>query len=176
MTTTTPDPAAIGGEIMNLKHCPVCGMDASESGFTAEHLGITYRFCSQQCVENFNERPRLYVGKGAQKADGKGIIKRRTLALDRPVPDADKDALEAALLGMMGVKAVEISGKVVSVSYDLLEATADQIGRGIEKAGADLGQGWAARLKRGWVSYTEENELENLAAGDAPCCNRPPHG
>jgi YHS domain-containing protein/copper chaperone CopZ len=154
---------------------PVCGMEVADSTFSAEHLGITYHFCSQQCLENFTVRPRLYVGKGAQKAEGKAIIKRRTFMLDRPLVDADAGALEAALLRMMGVKEVEISGTKVTVSYDLLEATAAQVGREIEQAGAALGKGWAARLKRGWLQYTEETELENLAVGDEPCCNRPPH-
>jgi YHS domain-containing protein/copper chaperone CopZ len=161
---------------MSVSYCPVCGMDATESSLTAEHIGITYHFCSEQCLENFTARPRLYIGKGAQKAEGKAIIKRRVFTLDRPVPDADAGALEAALLRMMGVKEVEISGAKVAVSYDLLEATAAQVGREIEQAGADLGKGWAARFKRGWLQYTEETELENLTAEDAPCCNRPPHG
>ena len=155
-------------------------MDAADSALTAGHLGIVYHFCSQQCVENFHARPRLYVGRGAQKTEGKIIVKRRRFTLDRPVPDAG--VLEAALLGMMGVKEVGISGARVSVSYDLLEATAVQVGREIEKAGAGCrcpGSGAARhpeRFKRGWVQYAEETELENLAAGDAPCCNRPPHG
>jgi len=159
---------------MSVKTCPVCGMDATDFGITATHIGIVYHFCSEQCLENFKARPRLYVGKGAQKAEGRTVVKRREFALNRPVPDAG--ALEAALLGMMGVKAVEVSGDRVSVTYDLLTATAAQIERALAEAGAGLGSGWAARLKRGWVNYTEETELENLAAGDAPCCNRPPHG
>jgi len=161
-----------------MKHnlCPVCGMDASDSGLTAEHLGIIYHFCSQQCVENFTARPRLYIGKGSQKSEGKTVVKKRTFMLDSPVPDADTEALKAALLRMMGIRDVGISGAKVSVTYDLLEATAAQVESAIEQAGADLGHGWAARLKRGWLQYTEETELENLSAADAPCCNRPPHG
>lgn len=151
-------------------------MDAAGSNLTAAHVGIVYHFCSQQCVENFDAHPRLYVGKGAQKAEGKTVIKRRTFTLERPVPQPDADALKAALLCMMGVKEVGISGNRVSVSYDLLEATAVQIERAIEKAGASPGKGWVARLRRGWAQYTEETELGNLSAEDAACCNRPPPG
>ena len=158
---------------MHAKRCPVCGMDAADPALTAEHIGNVYHFCSAQCLENFSARPRLYVGKGAQKAEGRVVVKRREFSLDRPVPDAA--ALEAALMRMMGVKEVGISGTKVSVTYDLLEATAAQIEQALTMAGAGLGTGWSARLKRGWVNYTEETELENLAAGDAPCCNRPPH-
>lgn len=159
---------------MSENRCPVCSMDATDSTLTAEHIGIAYRFCSEQCLENFTAHPRLYVGKGAMKAEGKAVFKQRTFMLDHRAPDAE--ALREALLGMMGVKEVEVTGNKVSVTYDLLEATATQIGREIEQAGAGLGTGWAARLKRGWAQYTEENELNNLSEGDAPCCNRPPHG
>ena len=154
--------------------CPVCGMDVTGSEITAEHIGIVYHFCSEQCQENFTARPGLYAGKGAQKPEGKTLIKRRTFALECPLADAEADAMKAALLRMMGVRVVDISGVKVAVTYDLLEATAAQIGREIEQAGAKVGKGWSERLKRGWVRYTEETELENLAAGDAPCCNRPP--
>jgi YHS domain-containing protein len=159
---------------MTQQLCPVCGMDATGSEITAEHVGIVYHFCSGQCLENFTVRPGLYVGKGAQKPGGKTLIKQRTFALECPLADAEADVMKAALLRMMGVRDVDISGVRVAVTYDLLEATAAQIGREIEQAGAKVGKGWAARLKRGWVRYTEETELENLAAGDAPCCNRPP--
>jgi len=160
---------------MTQQLCPVCSMDATGSDITTEHIGIVYHFCSEQCLENFTARPSLYVGKGAQKSEGKILIKRRTFTLDRPLTDADAESLKAVLQRMMGVRDVDISGAKVSVMYDLLEATAAQVGREIEQAGADLGQGWAERLKRSWVQYTEETELGNLAVGDAPCCNRPPH-
>jgi len=159
---------------MTQQLCPVCGMDVTGSEITAEHIGIVYHFCSEQCQENFTARPGLYAGKGAQKPEGKTLIKRRTFALECPLADAEADAMKAALLRMMGVRVVDISGVKVAVTYDLLEATAAQIGREIEQAGAKVGKGWSERLKRGWVRYTEETELENLAAGDAPCCNRPP--
>ena len=159
---------------MKIKQCPVCDMDASSSEITAENFGICYHFCSQQCLENFTARPKLYLGKKSQKREGKSVIKKRSFLLDTPIPGTDADSLEAALSEMMGIREVQISGAKVSVTYDLLEATAMQIEQVLEKAGAKLGAGWAGRLKRGWVQYTEENELDSLAATDAACCNKPP--
>ncbi len=159
---------------MSSKQCPVCGMDVPSSEVTTEHLGICYHFCSQQCLENFTIRPKLYLGIKSEKQKGKSVIKKRSFVLDAPVPESGADALKAALSEMMGIREVVISGANVSITYDLLEATAMQIEHTFEKAGAKLGSGWAGQLKRGWIHYTEENELDNLASTDAACCNKPP--
>jgi len=50
---------------------------------------------------------------------------------------------------MMGVRDVKVSETHVSVTYDLLEATAVQVEEALEQAGAKLGAGWSERLKRG---------------------------
>jgi len=149
-------------------------MDVPDSGVTTEHLGICYHFCSQQCLENFTVRPKLYLGIKSEKQKGKRVIKKRSFVLDTPVPESGADALKAALSEMMGIRDVRVTGAKVSVTYDLLEATAIQIEQALEKADATLGSGWAGRLKRGWVHYTEENELDSLASTDAACCNKPP--
>jgi YHS domain-containing protein/copper chaperone CopZ len=152
-------------------------MDASNSEITTEHLGVCYHFCSQQCLENFTTHPKMYLGIKSEKQKGKSVIKKRSFTLDRPIPESGVDALKAALSEMMGIRDVQVTGATVSVTYDLFEATATQIEQALEKAGAKLGSGWASRLKRGWIHYTEENELDNLASTDAACCNKPPgHG
>ncbi len=159
---------------MTVNKCPVCGMDAEHSKICADHIGIKYRFCSQQCRENFLARPTLYVGRQAAKLAGKVVIKRRTFLLDHAVGEAMEYQLNDALRQMMGVRDVRVNGREISVTYDLLEDTAEQVEQALADAGAAFGSGWAERLKRGWVHYTEETELDNLAAGDAACCNKPP--
>lgn len=45
-------------------HDPVCGMNIKVAGshiFTTYH-GLTYHFCSSQCLERFNDTPALYTG------------------------------------------------------------------------------------------------------------------
>jgi hypothetical protein len=50
----------------------------------------------------------------------------------------------------------------VEITYDLLQATASQIEREIEKLGVALGEAWADRLRRAFVRFSEETEVESL--------------
>ncbi len=159
---------------MTVNKCPVCDMDVMGLPITVDHTGITYYLCSQQCQENFLARPKLYIGLHAARRAGKVIIKRRTLFLDKPVEGSKVFQLTNALQHMMGVREVLVNGKAVSITYDLLEVTAEQLERAISDVGETLGSGWSARLKHGWVHYTEENELNNLASDTASCCSKAP--
>jgi len=156
------------------KKCPVCGMDASTTKIATEHMGMSYHFCSRQCLENFIAHPKLYLGIKSPKQEGKHVIKQRSFVLDHPVQTSVEGILKTTLSEMMGVRDVRVASAKVTVTYDLLEATAEQIENDIEQAGAKLGTGWAGRLKRGWIHYTEENELDNLTVTNMACCNKPP--
>ena len=159
---------------MRIVCCPVCGMDTSGSEITSDHLGISYHFCSQQCLQNFSSHPKIYLGIKSEKQKGKSVIKKRSFVLGSSIPRSDANTLEDALSEMMGIREVQISGEKVSITYDLLEVTAMQIEQVLEKEGIKLGSGWSDRLKRGWIQYTEENELNILSSTDSACCNRPP--
>ncbi len=154
--------------------CPVCGMDAADSNISTGHLGMTYYFCTDQCRENFLARPALYIGKKLPRHEDRAIIKRRRFKLDQAIAGMHREDLLTALNQLMSVRNVTIEGDRLSIDYNLLEINAGQIEAALVKAGASMGSGWAERLKRGWVNYTEENELDNLVAGAAPCCNKPP--
>jgi len=154
--------------------CPVCGMNATDSSVYAVHLGITYYFCMEQCRENFLARPTLYMGKKPPSHEDRAVIKRRRFKLDQPLAGMKREDLLTALNQLMSVRNVSIEGDRLSIDYNLLEINAGQIEAVLVIVGASMGSGWADRLKRGWVNYTEENELDNLAAGDAACCNKPP--
>lgn len=154
--------------------CPVCDMDTSTSALTMKHRGAPYKFCSHQCMENFIARPQLYLRLKSPKQEGKHVIKQRSFTLDTPIPELGLEALRNDLLKMMGIRDVQVTNSKVSVIYDLLEATALQIEQFFEQEGAKLGSGWADRLKRGWIHYTEENELNTLSSDDSACCNKPP--
>ncbi len=156
------------------KDCPVCGMDASTTKITTEYLDMSYYFCSRQCLENFIAHPKLYLGIKSLKQEGKRVIKQRSFVLDRPIQASVEDSLKTMLSEMMGVRDVRVTSTKVIVTYDLLEATAEQIETDIAQVGVKLGTGWAGRLKRGWIHYTEENELDNLAVTNTACCNKPP--
>jgi len=159
---------------MNDARCPVCNMDASDSSVHADHKGVEYRFCMEQCRENFLARPLLYIGKQSPTKAGRQPIKRRSFTLDCPVVGLQRDALLMELNKLMSVRNITVEGDRLSIDYNLLEITAGQIEATLVRAGALMGSGWAERLKRGWIHYTEETELDNLATGESACCNKPP--
>jgi len=154
--------------------CPVCNMDASNSGIHTDHMGVEYHFCMEQCRENFLARPFLYIGKQSPIKAGRKVIKRRRFRLDCTVVGLQRDTLLMELNKLMSVRNIMIEGDSLSIDYNLLEITAGQIEATLVRAGALMGSGWAERLKRGWIHYTEENELDNLATGESACCNKPP--
>ena len=54
---------ATGGSITD----PVCGMEVpSGQGYAKMHEGREYRFCSRQCLDQFELEPRRYTKGGAR--------------------------------------------------------------------------------------------------------------
>lgn len=144
---------------------PVCGMQVPDGQFEAEHLGIRYSFCSEQCHARFVAHPHLYVGlpgRKAPKQEGMEVILRRRLRLSSPLLPEQATVLADALREMMGIKAVLIEADRVDVTYDLLQATAEQIEARIGEVGARLGEGWAEALRLAFVHYVEECTVGSL--------------
>jgi YHS domain-containing protein len=145
---------------------PVCGMDVAPAQFETIYEGLRYAFCSEQCRQRFVANPHLYVGVPGEKAPGqKGVelFKRRRFQLDASLAAQDAAVLTEALGAMMGVKTVEIEdGNTVTLTYDLIQATAEQLEAKMAEVGVKLGAGWAERLRRGFVHYMEETEVGNL--------------
>lgn len=152
---------------------PVCGMNVPPTQFETIFEGIHYAFCSEQCRERFVANPHLYIGMPGEKAPkqkGVELLKQRRFQLDAPLTSQDAAILAEALGTMMGVKAIEIQGDVtVTITYDLLQTTASQFEAKMVEVGAKLGEGWSERLRRSFVHYIEECEVENLEV-------RPRHG
>jgi len=148
-----------------LIHDPVCGMQVETDQYTTDYLQVHYAFCSRQCQERFQENPRLYIGLPGQKApkqEGQEIIKKRHLRLAQPLSSAQEDEVVQALQDMMGINAITAAGDLIEITYDLLQATAEQIESRLEEVGIRLGEGWAERLRRAFVHYEEECEIGNL--------------
>lgn len=145
---------------------PVCGMEVAPAQFEMIYEGIHYAFCSEQCRQRFVANPHLYIGVPGEKAPkqkGMELFKRRRFQLDTPLAAQDAVILTEELGAMMGVKAIEIQDdNTVTITYDLLQATADQLEAKMVEVGVKLGDGWAERLRRGFVHYIEECEVENL--------------
>jgi len=144
---------------------PVCDMQVSPDSYALEHLGMHYAFCSMQCQDRFKANPYLYVGVPGQMApkhQGMEVLKQRRFHFEQPMSDTDASILAEALGAMMGIKHVEVAGDIVSINYDLLMATAEQIEERIGQVGLRLGTEWPARLQRGFVHYLEDVEVESL--------------
>jgi len=72
--------------------------------------------------------------------------------------------------GVDGV-CVDPEKREVFVEYDLLRCCEEAIESRMEKMGFVLETGFLQRVKRGWIHYTEENELDALRAKEGhPCC------
>jgi len=144
---------------------PVCEMSVSAGSFDYKHLGMNYSFCSQQCHDRFVGNPHLYIGKPGKpspKQQGKSIIKRRILKFDSNIPDEVSKELILVLNNMMGIKNVLVEKNVICISYDLLEATAEQIENTILETEKKLSASWLEKIKNAFIHYSEEMELDNL--------------
>lgn len=143
----------------------VCGMRVNRDEYAVEYLGMHFAFCSQQCQIRFLANPHLYIGQPGQqppKSLAREIIKQRRLQLAEPLPVEVAENLIAGLRAMMGIKNVVVTREQVEITYDLLQATAEQIENTIGEIGGLLDRGWAEKLKRAFVHYLEETEVDSL--------------
>ena len=148
--------------------CPVCHMTVEPGQLALVYLDMNFAFCSEQCRERFQTNPHLYVGIPTQKApkqQGTQELRRRSFSLEVPLSTEQARLLSDAVGAMMGIKKVNIEEREVHISYDLLEATAEQIERTLIEAGARLGSGWKERVQRALVHYTEECEAASMEVG-----------
>ncbi len=144
---------------------PVCDMMVSADRYAIDYLGIHFAFCSLQCKERFLANPYLYIGATDHKSpkqEGREVLKRRHFRLTEPLPDEMAALVADRIRAMMGIKSIEIDGAAIEVTYDLLQVTAQQIESQLETAGAALGKDWGQRLRRAFVHYTEETEVDSM--------------
>lgn len=150
------------------KRDPVCEMIVPEREYAIEYRGMHFAFCSEQCLERFQDTPHLYIGYAGQKApkqEGMEVIKNRRLRLDQPLSPDDVQTVSNAVNEMMGIREIRIEGDRVWLRYDLLQATEAQIECVIEATGGVLRQWWVDRLRRGCIRFFEENETRSMSVG-----------
>ncbi|MBI5042030.1 MAG: YHS domain-containing protein [Gammaproteobacteria bacterium] len=144
---------------------PVCLMQVDPDQYAIDYLGMHFAFCSQQCQGRFLANPHAYIGIPGEKApkqEGRKVIKRRHLRLAEPLSDEEARQVIEHLMSMMGVYSVHAQGCELQITYDLLQATAAQLEATLVQAGAHLGEGWGEKLRRAFVHYLEETEVQNL--------------
>ena len=152
----------------------VCSMEVDSNSFAYDYMGTRYAFCSAQCRERFLTHPHLYVGHPgdpAPKQQGRVVLTQRVFKLDAALGPAQAHTLINHVHALMGVESVDVRGAKVVVGYDLLQVTAEQIEAAFEAAKAHLADGWAARLRRGFVHYSEECEIGHLQATRRSSCH-----
>ena len=95
---------------------------------------------------------------------GMELIKTRTLKLAEPLPQELADKIIEYIEAMMGIQFVEVDGDRIDITYDLLQATEEQIEQTIAQAGATLGEDWTEKIKRAFVHYMEDTEAVTIEA------------
>jgi len=112
----------------------------------------------------------------AQKPRTQSVLKKRRLRLARTQSRRNANRLAQVLTAQQGIERVEVVDHFVNVSYDLLQITELRIEQEIIASGEQLAEYRLEKLRRAWVHYTEETELENSKITHSACCNRPPPG
>ncbi len=147
--------------------CPVCGMKATHEDLWRTHLGIKHYFCAQQCVDRFIAHPGLYTGHPktgpSEKQKGRVQIKRHKILFSEPISTQSMAEISEAVRVMMGVKSLNAHREAFYVTYDLMEVSLEDIEKTIELTLGKIHSPMIEQVKRGWIHYTEECELENLA-------------
>ena len=154
--------------------CTVCATVVGIDECVTEYHKVYYHLCSEHCKETFLARPRLYTGQPGKSRQVQ--VKCRSLKLEKSLSPEEKVLITDHLMGLVGLKEVAIKGSHLLVSYDLLQITEQHIENALTEIGTKLGESWLHKLNRAWIHYSEETELDNLAAPPGPCCNHPPPG
>jgi len=145
--------------------CPVCHMRVDAPDFDYDYLNISYWFCSEQCKQRFMANPGLYVGKPGEKSpkqQGKTILKKRRIYLDKPMSHESKATLFLVLTKMMGIKSVTQSNNGIVIEYDLLQVTAKQIASALLNAGLELDDSMMQRIKLSLIDVAEETQIASM--------------
>ena len=141
------------------------GVEADE--IALDYQGRHYVFCSNQGLERFQLNPHLYTGLPGNEAPrhaGVEVLKKRTLKLAEPLPEEIRDQFIGCLEAMMGIHSTEINGDRITIVYDLLQVTESQIEATISGAGIALGAELVEKIRRAFVHFVEESELDSLEA------------
>ena len=135
---------------------PVCGMEINPaSAFaTREHMGQTFYFCSQACVDKFDADPHKYAHAAVTQPAEKPLAGSPTTGynpdlpvarLELPVIGLEKgdarQAVETALKAVPGIKSATANpgSGIVSVTYDAQNVTLAQFQAALKRAGYRVG-------------------------------------
>ena len=103
------------------------------------------------------------------------LVKHRTLDLEGNLDTKQANAFMNELLDKDGVidASLDTAQQKLKFTYDLEKINLKMIEQTLGHQGYTLSSSLLSRLKRNWLHYTEENELENYNAPAQPCCSHP---
>ena len=125
-------------------HDPVCGMDIEpQSAFAKrEHMGQTFYFCSQSCVDQFDKDPHCYVMTSATTGfNPERTLTRIELPLSGPPLNEHSTHLESTLRALDGVDEVKVNltaGRL-EVQYDAQKVDVARLVGAIKSVGFQVG-------------------------------------
>lgn len=129
---------------------PVCGMDIAPESAAAErkHMGQTFYFCSQSCVEQFDREPHSYVmtstttGFNPERSLARIELPIIDLPLVRPALELEKD-----LNSLDGVDQVTVNAGagLLRLDYDPLKVNIARMAAAVRASGYTL-EGVQTRL------------------------------
>jgi P-type Cu+ transporter len=125
-------------------HDPVCGMEInSDNAFAKrEHMGQTFYFCSQSCVDQFDKNSHRYMTTSATTGfNPERNLSRIELPLNRLLSNKTDSALEPALRALPGVSEVKtnLGAGRLEVEYDPQKIDLTKITENIRAAGYQVG-------------------------------------
>ena len=153
--------------IYNAVTCPVCQMSEVDKSLHYNYRGVHQYFCSNQCLKRFKKHPHLFVGHPkyglSVKQKGSEVIKKQKIQLVNAIDDKAEIRIRSNLQSLMGVKAVQFLEQSIFVTYDLIQVSLEDIENSIVMVIGKLDGSLTEKIKRSFIHYTEECEIENLA-------------
>ena len=123
---------------------PVCGMEIdTKSAFAArEHMGQTFYFCSQSCLDQFDKDPHRYMTTSATTGyNPEQTLCQIKLPFNASLSSEHVPHLEANLRALPGIVETKINAKEGSLEIAYEPAKVDLAGivQVVKKAGFDVG-------------------------------------
>ena len=126
------------------QHDPVCGMEIEpQSAFAKrEHMGQTFYFCSQSCVDQFDKDPHRYVMTSATTGfNPKATLTRIELPVSGLPLKEHSTHLESTLRAVNGVDEVKVNATAnrLEVQYDAQKVDVSKLASAVKSIGFQVG-------------------------------------
>ena len=133
------------------QHDPVCGMEIEpQSAFAKrEHMGQTFYFCSQSCVDQFDKDPHRYMLTSATTGfNPERILTRIELPVSGLPLKEHSTHLESALRAVNGVGEVNVNATTsrLEVQYDAQKVDVSKLVGAVKSIGFQVG-GTSVKLR-----------------------------